>query len=134
MRQIKYKAWDKEIKEIVDIDKIDFNLGYAFYVDDKEEVQRVPLEDLMQFTGLTDKNGKEIYEMYIVETDNYNGKHKFKISYENDFCGCLGVFHAECVDDEQISSVHSEVCTDCEVIGNIYENPELLTNDARLVA
>lgn len=115
MRQIKFRAWDKEIKEIVDIDKIDFNLGYAFYVDDKEEVQRVPLEDLMQFTGLTDKNGKEIYEGDIVEVKYSDGSgydNPVEVSFENgSFWAGMGYLN-----DIKI----------IEVVGNIFQNPELL--------
>ena len=62
--------------------------------------------DLMEYTGIKDKNQKEIYEGDILKSDwGYDGK----------------------VDFESILYAKSE-CTisdDCEIIGNIYENPEL---------
>ena len=118
MRTIKFRVWSKATEEMFS--------DYPLVIEENGKISLNKIfdekdYDFMQFTGLTDKNGKEIYEGDIVETNNYNGKHKFEISYENDFCGCLGAFHASCIDDDQISSVHSEVCTDCKVIGNIYE-------------
>ena len=63
-------------------------------------------EDLMQFTGLKDKNGKEIYEGDIVRQDYDNALCEVKF-----ISGCFSPFKH----DGQFV-----------VIGNIYENPELL--------
>ena len=77
-------------------------------------------EILMQFTGLTDKNGKEIYEGDIVDVDDYsNGAYfginqprkRITIQYQDLSVG-IG-FHI----------LHKN---NAEIIGNIYENPELL--------
>jgi uncharacterized phage protein (TIGR01671 family) len=66
---------------------------------------------LMQYTGLKDKNGKEIYEGDIV-----NGTHRFGLVIFKD----AGFF----VYDEHLDESVEE--DEIEVIGNIYENPELL--------
>ena len=75
--------------------------------------------ELMQYTGLKDKNGKEIYEGDIVQ-----GRIKdegIDVKGIVVYCEC-GYYFIKDKDDEV------EICiiSDLEVIGNIYENPELL--------
>ena len=78
-------------------------------------------------TGLIDKQGKEIYEGDIIKFDNYEVKgHKrhlveymAKVSYWELKSGFLAYINAE-------TFFTSEVFYDCEVIGNIYKNPELI--------
>lgn len=70
---------------------------------------------LMQYTGLKDKNGKEIYEGDILR--NYgNDIEDWVVSYEEG--KFIGIFDNVC---EDLYEIH-----DFEVIGNIYENPELI--------
>lgn len=73
--------------------------------------------EVMQFTGLLDKHGKEIYEGDIVDGT-------LDVSMEN---GCTEDFRAPVVWSEMgywdIGAPSSEI----EIIGNIYENPDLLT-------
>ena len=92
--------------------------------DFNEEVQAV----LMQYTGLKDKNGKEIYEGDIVQilpknrTTYYSRMNTFVVEYmELDNCG-------DCTEDSGIgfNFYLKDPSEDLEVIGNIYENPELL--------
>ena len=145
MREIKFRAWDKDGKEMIEANdfyqKADPKIsGNGLHLSDflginkdgtigKEHENIV----LMQYTGLKDKNGKEIYEGDIVEFtvfdcfDNdtqYKGcivwaGTRFMIWSKPDyeFYGSDGGFDldwAELQDDE------------FEVIGNIYENPELV--------
>jgi hypothetical protein len=91
MRTIKFRAWDKENKKMVDV--IDFScMNYP----DKYEV--------MQFTGLHDKNGTEIYEGDVIKTP---------------------IVDAEVVRWERAGYILPDEHR-MEVIGNIYSNPELL--------
>jgi len=146
MRQIKFRAWDKEKKCWLSFDeddpigedyelKEDAKGWYMFFDFDKERVA------LMQFTGLLDKNGKEIFEGDVVTCDCYpfidKGKPNYNATVEWIFSQWQLVLH--CVNPEKsgisdgINSglnddgIEEGEKTDLEVIGNIYENPELLT-------
>lgn len=138
MREIKFRAWDKINKEMVkrelwlrldgmeltaiDLDKKDFGL-----FDYRDQVE------LIQFTGLHDKNGKEIYEGDIVKyhDDFYSdpadiGGRRHIIRdrlYIVWWHPLKAAFWLKSIPGAITESIWS---LDCEIIGNIYENPELL--------
>lgn len=100
--------------------------------------------DLMQFTGLKDKNGKEIYEGDILRVDKYNHVLKKQVNSEVFWMESHGMFQhtwdegshfndtKEFWNNEPLYKVAFsmiDVSPKCEVIGNIYENPELLNHD-----
>lgn len=72
---------------------------------------------IMQYTGLHDKNGKEIYEGDIVKANFFNKEITGKIEF---------AFGAFFVTGSAVSDNQMFIFSDYEVIGNIYENPELL--------
>jgi len=110
-REIKFRAWD-DIEMVYISDLFWFEENHFSSVNDNLG------HKLMQYTGLKDKNGKEIYEGDIVKGDlghvgtvEYNAP-SFEVRWNDG--DCCKIFDA----------VHGVI----EVIGNIYENPNLLTS------
>ena len=115
-RLIKFRAWDKEIKVMrswVQERSGNQPLGHFFTRQDYE---------LMQFTGLLDKNGKEIYEGDICKM-GWEGHEIIAPMIWNSEKAQFGLDAT--VDFESPEHI-KDVPTRPEVIGNIYENPELL--------
>ena len=122
MREIKFRAWDKLTKEIVNVKRLDlFNgkvgLGWNEY--DGVTWRDIKDLELMQYTGLKDKNGREIYEGDIVK-----GAGKNPTIYIVKWLDSYGGFAF--IDKEKAIPAFEFLINFCEVIGNIYENPELL--------
>jgi uncharacterized phage protein (TIGR01671 family) len=79
----------------------------------------------MQFTGLKDKNGKEIYESDIVSyTNPYSNKGYTHVVKYDPMWAAFGLF--EKMEDEWCKENDWVKLISIEVIGNIYSNPELL--------
>ncbi len=99
----------------------------------KEGVFVGPLSDVRgqkavsyQFTGLCDRNGKEIYESDIVTWPGWDGK-TYQVCYDRWGIPALaGIKTCEGGDFKEFEMDYNATPGKCEVIGNIYENPELL--------
>ncbi|MFT8581127.1 MAG: YopX family protein [Schleiferilactobacillus perolens] len=118
-REIKFKAYRKSTQNVCDVLSIDFEKGWVLLDDGDEE--DIPTVELMQYTGLHDKNGREIYEGDIVDfgLENQDGKLVLApVSY--------GEYIAGYVLDNGGNGIWQRLTKDCKVIGNIYENPDLL--------
>lgn len=166
-REIKFRGWDRKAKAMFPVHHMTFGAisnelnhisgvdihnkdsdssGDVFYggnVHKKTGNPLLPQFELMQFTGLMDKNGKEIYESDVID---WNGI-KYKV--------CIGEFSVMDIDSEEkvdvvygvygspIGEDSKPFCNDMQinsvwikhqeivVIGNVHANPEMLNNGAQ---
>lgn len=126
-RELKFRAWDTEKNEMAEVLSMSFD-GDEIYLMDKECRVWTTVRDYiaipMQYTGLTDKNRKEIYEGDIILVGHY--KCQCKVVWDDKCARFIGLTNDK---DEQIvyvNMVDKNNVSAVEVIGNIYENPELL--------
>jgi uncharacterized phage protein (TIGR01671 family) len=118
MRQIKFRAWDTKENKMCEWDDLRDTGLFSDALDGKDAV-------LMQFTELLDKNGKEIYEGDIIRRrngDKYNagiGVVEYTV-FNSQKHPILGYWAS--VNEEESFTIYP----DCEVIGNIYSDLELL--------
>ena len=134
MREIKFRAWDKNFKTMYYSDHGYEYPGYIDLYNGEWEIRTVfesgdhggdiPIKesDLMQYTGLKDKNGKEIYEGDLV-------KHNHSI-FEIKWSDIMVCFIGRIINDKGMNWRDGDwfrrLRKHIKVIGNIYENPELL--------
>lgn len=133
MREIKFRCWDKD-EEVMfkqaDIGSIDFSYKQINIENDQysylESYDKDGSFKLMQYTGLKDKNGVEIYEGDIAKESRKRVKNQrhFVVVWNND----IGSYTFKPLDKTETSYPCFNIGTikSLEVIGNIYENPELL--------
>ena len=140
MREIKFRAWDVFRKRISLVKCLEYisggiNVSVNPYVDPDAETatfvdENEVLDDciLMQFTGLLDKNGKEIYEGDVVTAPYRKGPQLifFGVGGEGEPADTVGAYTGWCIGDEECTGFTQYETGQYEVIGNIYENPELL--------
>jgi len=123
-RVIKFRAWDKDQKRMFDEilgKRLDW-LCKEMKLESEEVLRMIAgtFSDyaLMQFTGLKDRNGREIYEGDVID---WAGEHRMKIVWSD--------FGWRAVDKNRvIGESPASIAFASAVIGNIYENPELLNS------
>ena len=121
-REIKFRAWDKRRSQMSEVFGLQWDArGVAVDVlddRDSDNWERSGDFELMQYTGLKDKNGREIYEGDVV-TLNSEMRHAAVVKFED---GAFKVVNRNVFEDLYGSYSSPRA----EVIGNIYENPDLL--------
>lgn len=117
MREIKFRVFSKEGEQMMEWDELldapDFEdfMKHAH----KEDGQ---YSKLMQYTGLNDKNGVEIYEGDVVNVNNFGGTPRYeKVEFYTN-AGFAGIHPFT-------DSGHHWASKNCEVVGNIYESAKL---------
>lgn len=139
-REIKFRAWDGEKmttevtiynNRYIDCSNSDEDIFLKWH-DPSEQVA------IMQYTGLKDKNGKEIYEGDILEHETNYEPYKCVIEYNIEDIGSCGCCYESFEGAGFIGKIlkgtkynYSSFATEfrkMKIIGNIYENPELLNN------
>lgn len=137
-REIKFRAWDENKKVIFDVDAIYFkgcyesrfgyfenDFGCETGSGDHGERQIIRMSSvLIQFTGLKDKNGKEIYEGDIVIHANVG--EKGVVTWGSSLWMVMQKANTGHDIEYSCSALDDGSCNFLEIIGNIYENSDLL--------
>ena len=115
MKNVKFRAWDTTCKRMYDCDIISDIFGYECWQDHEDGCPKSDV--LMQYTGLLDKEGNEIYEGDIVK--NY--------AFIDEVIFDKGIFTTKKSTEDKFGvkqplAVHTELY----VIGNIHRNPEFM--------
>jgi uncharacterized phage protein (TIGR01671 family) len=123
MREIKFRTWDTDRKKMFVVTKLfmdGLGVNPTYSMELEHEGCYGDLYPLMQFTGLKDQTGKEIYEGDIVDW----GGDKHAVIFRDGTFGYLLTDHA--AKTEEFFCMPQAKANHVGIIGNIYENPELL--------
>lgn len=129
MREITFRAWNKQKQKMYQADGIHWQAGIVDVFDEEDDEEySFDLDngniELMQYTGLKDKNGVEIYEGDIIKRTTRSWAKQsvheivfrdYRFAYTNKYYGCIALNQA--VLANQV----------IEVIGNIYENSDIIS-------
>ena len=125
-RVIKFRAWIKSLKTMSDVRSLSFarwgkggaDMVLTSLISDGGSARKIDDAVLMQNTGLSDKNDKEIYEGDILK-GAYND-HLYVVEFK----------HGEFICEKGIHILGRSLWDKTEIVGNIYENPGLLQQPA----
>ena len=128
-REIKFRVWDKNVPK--DWNEADENKPTGEMIDWDYVIDSCYLKDgllgkfpIMQYTGLKDKNNKEIYEGDIIQWEEDGKKHTAEVIFDcGSFCydECLPIY----VRVNHPVGILYDLNNPKIVVGNIYENPNL---------
>lgn len=126
MREIKFRAWNAYAKQMYDVDLLHIRNSIPQVVPTLEgnymSLVYQPKVVLMQHTGLKDKNGVEIYEGDVLQFFVGDDEFKAKVEWNDQEAGFIAFYKLSGFTPEDMGYQKDSYV----VIGNIYENPELL--------
>lgn len=114
MREIKFRAWDRDFKKWSDVAQTYAIKNINYYTD----------YEWSQYTGLKDKDGVEIYEGDVLAVSNKSYESKGEVFWSNHTAKWLIIFQ-----DTSAFELGTWGTNLYQIIGNIYENPELLEGE-----
>lgn len=121
MREILFRAFVKDKSKIYDIKKIDFDYGMVWFEEENKHTDTMRMFDqieLMQYTGLTDKNGTKIFEGDICLCDRHISDRYDKQTFIIDFEPLRGWFG---ITQDGWGEFDGSSFEYAEVIGNIHD-------------
>lgn len=128
MREFKFRAWDIKTKTMHDVWRMGrLNGGWVTYNNGVQNYNYINKDCyVMQYAELKDKNGKEIYEGDILEVGQDDAKKKCncKVVFVSGSYGIIASWSGCFISFDNY--IGNEMPSCFRVIGNIYENPELL--------
>lgn len=123
----KFRAWDRLTGKMFPVGIIDCSIQ-AVYIEEPNGLdsrRNFDEIELMQSTGLKDKNGKKIYDGDVLKTSDGE---LAKVVWNKELACWEAEFLSEIVDLSEVADVKSNR-SDCEIVGNIYENTEFLEGE-----
>lgn len=120
----KFRAWSKLASKMYIVNGLYFDRGIVQYANNDNAIRFIKLENiiLMQSTGLKDKNGKEIFEGDIVVYKDREAVVKWHGSYASFIYRFVDEMQERVSEWDPLFLAYHHF----EIIGNVYENPELL--------
>nr|DAU45892.1 MAG TPA: YopX protein [Bacteriophage sp.] len=122
----RYRVWDKEFKEMVQVDALVFDEQIIKATYKNGNVVKEDLKNyvLMQSTGLRDKNGKEIFEGDVLKVTNLSSWLEV-VSFNEDKAMFVSKETKRKVEETPLYDLFNTDIFEVEIIGNIHTNPKL---------
>lgn len=128
MREIKFRAYEKDGNKVISLQGIHWNKkGIEMLISETGGQLSTLYWGVEQYTGLKDKNGKEIYEGDIVLL---NKQVYCRVVYEQNTCAFMLIMLPDRFYNPSLS-ITNEKTQYIEVIGNIHENADLLKEETK---